>query len=270
MMKKIYPMIGRRRTMKFSVSILLILSGMLLLCQTQIKAQSPEELMKKANKSYQEQNYSTAIDGYNKILSQGYESGTLFFNLGNAYFKDGRLGSAIYNYERGLKLSPNNEDLAYNLKIANARTFDKITEVPKLFIVAWWEGLVTMFGVSGWSIIVVVAFWILLASIAVYFFSRKNSFQRIAFMCGSISLSVMIVLIALLFARLTRETSANYGILIESTYSVKVTPDLKSKDAFVIHEGIKFKVEDSVGEWIRIRLIDGKIGWVQKSAVGQI
>ncbi len=235
-----------------------------------IFAQSPEDLMKRANKSYQEQNYSAAISDYQKILSQGYESGALYFNLGNSFFKDGRIGLAIFNYEKGLKLEPNNEDLVYNLKIANARTFDKITEVPKLFIVAWWEGLVTLFGVSGWSLLVVIVFWILLGSIAFYFFSKKNRIQRIAFLTASGSLSILIILAVLLFARISRESSSNYGILLESTYTVKVTPDLKSNDAFVIHEGIKFKVEDSVGEWVRIRLIDGKIGWVQNKAIGQI
>lgn len=241
-----------------------------LLITKNVFAQSPDELMKRANKLYQEQNYSTAISDYQKILSQGYESGILYFNLGNAYFKDGRLGLAIFNYEKGLKLDPNNEDLVYNLKIANARTFDKITEVPKLFIVAWWEGLVTLFGVSGWSLFVVIVFWILLGSIAFYFFSKKNRIQRIAFVSASGSLSLLILFALLLFARTNRESSSNYGILLESTYTVKVTPDLKSNDAFVIHEGIKFKVEDNVGEWIRIRLIDGKIGWIQNKAVGQI
>lgn len=235
-----------------------------------LNAQTPDELMSKANKFYQEQNFAEAISGYEKILSQGFESGTLYYNVGNAYFKEGKIGKAILSFEKGLKLEPNDEDLQYNLKIANSRTIDKITEVPKLFFVSWWEGFVTALGISGWSILVVLTFWVLLASIAVYFFSRKSSWQRITFMSGSISLSVLILLVVILFARVNRETATDYGILTEMTYSAKVSPDEKSNDAFVIHEGVKFSLEDSVGEWVKIRLIDGKIGWIKKEAFGQI
>jgi len=237
---------------------------------TNLAAQSPEELMNQANKFYKEQNYSAAVLNYEKILGQGFESGTLYFNLGNAYFKEGIIGKSILSFEKGLKLEPNDEDLQYNLKIANSRTIDKITEVPKLFLFAWWDILVTTFGINGWSILVVFTFWILLSSIASYFFSSKITLQRITFISGSISLSLLLLFIFILFARVNRETATDYGILIESTYSVKVSPDEKGNDAFIIHEGVKFSLEDSVGEWVKIRLIDGKIGWIKKDAFGQI
>jgi tetratricopeptide (TPR) repeat protein len=233
-------------------------------------AQTPDELMKSANKFYQDGNYPAAIESYQKILSQGFESGALYFNLGNTYFRSGRLGHAIFNYEKGLKLEPNDEDLSYNLKIANARTFDKITELPKLFIVSWWEGLVTAFSVSGWTFIVVIVFWALVASLAFYFFSNKARLQRISFLSSSISLSILIIVVVILAARISREATTNYGILVEQTYSAKVSPDTRSNDAFVIHEGIKFAIDDQLNDWAKIRLIDGKVGWVQKNALGQI
>lgn len=237
---------------------------------TNLFAQTPEELMSKANKLFQEQNYSEAIANYEKIISQGFESGTLYYNLGNSYFKEGRIGKAIFSFEKGLKLEPNDEDLQYNLKIANSRTIDKITEVPKLFLVSWWEGLITSLGINGWSILVVLTFWFLLASITVYFFSRKSAWQRITFLSGSISLSILVLLIVILFARVNREVATDYGILTELSYSAKTSPDEKSNDAFVIHEGVKFSLHDSVGEWVKIRLLDGKIGWIQKNVFGQL
>ena len=242
----------------------------LLFISVNLSAQSPDELMKNANKFYQEGQFEQAVQIYQKILGQGFESGAIYYNLGNAYFKSGKLGYAIYCYEKGLKLEPNDEDLSYNLRIAQARTFDKITELPKLFIIAWWEGLVTALSTSAWSFIVILVFWILLISIAVYFFSRNSNFQRISFFSSSISFAVLIVAVVLLFARVNREAATNYGILLQQTYSVKVSPDVKGSDAFVIHEGIKFSIEDHVNDWVKIRLIDGKIGWIQKSVMGQI
>ncbi|PKL82971.1 MAG: hypothetical protein CVV24_07290 [Ignavibacteriae bacterium HGW-Ignavibacteriae-3] len=256
--------------LKYILSINLLILIVLFSGGRLVYAQSQDELMKGANKFYQEGNYHLALESYKRIIGQGYESGALFYNLGNAYFKTGQLGHAIYSYEKGLKLEPNDEDLAYNLKIANARTVDKITELPKLFIVSWWEGLVTSLNVTGWSLTVVIVFWILLLSIAVYFLSRRNNLQKFAFMSASIFLALFIFTAVLLFARVNREAVTNYGVLLAPTYTVKLSPDIKSNDAFVIHEGIKFAVEDYVNEWAKIRLIDGKVGWAQKNVFGQI
>lgn len=233
-------------------------------------AQSPDQLMLNGNKLYQERQYENAIQAYQKILSQGYESGPLYFNLGNAYFRTGKLGYAIYNYEKGLKLVPNDDDLIYNLRIANSRTVDKISELPKLFIVSWWEGIVTSLTITGWSILVIVFYLILISSVAVYLLIRKAALQRFAFISGSLSLAVLILVSVFLFARINREASTNYGILLSQSYSVKVSPDSKSSDAFVVHEGIKFTIEDYVSDWFKIRLVDGKVGWVERNSIGQI
>ncbi|MHB8930402.1 MAG: tetratricopeptide repeat protein [Melioribacteraceae bacterium] len=254
-----------------SVKIFVVsLTALAWLISNNLLAQSPDDLMKSANKFYQDGNYQLAVESYQKILGQGFESGALYYNLGNAYFKTGKLGYAIFSYEKGLKIDPNDEDLSYNLKIANSRTVDKITELPKLFLVSWWDGLVTSLNVSGWSFIVIIIFWILLASIAVYFFSRRAILQRISFLSSSTSLALLIIAAVLLVARVNREAATNYGILLEQTYPVKVSPDSKSNDAFVIHEGIKFAIEDHVNDWTKIRLIDGKVGWIQKNVFGQI
>ncbi len=233
-------------------------------------SQSPDQLMLDANNLYQEGQYENAIQSYQKILSQGYESGPLYFNLGNAYFRTGKLGYAIFNYEKGLKLDPNDDDLIYNLRIANSRTVDKISELPKLFIISWWEGIVTSLTITGWSVMVILFYLILIASIAVYLLVRKVQLQRFAFMSGSFSLAILILLSVMLFSRINREASTDYGILLSPSYSVKASPDSKSSDAFVIHEGIKFTIEDHVSDWDKIRLVDGKVGWIERNSIGQI
>lgn len=233
-------------------------------------AQSPDDLMNTANKFYQEQQYDHAIISYNKILTQGFESSSLYYNLGNSYFKTGNLGYAILNFEKGLKLSPGDEDLIYNLKIANARTVDKITQLPKIFIVQWWDLLVTSFTLTGWSIITIVIFWIFLAGIALFILSRRARVQRVSLMISSVSLALIIIVAVILISRYNHEAVTDFGILTVEVYSVKVAPDYKSNDLFVIHEGIKFTVDDRVNEWYKIRLADGKVGWIPENVFGKI
>jgi tetratricopeptide (TPR) repeat protein len=233
-------------------------------------AQTPEALMKSAEQSYQKNDFQNAVELYKKVVAQGFESGALYYNLGNSYFKTGQIGYAIYYYEKGLKLEPNDEDLEYNLRIANARTVDKISEVPKLFIIKWWDGLITLFSVASWSILLIMFFILLLTSLAFYFFSSSTAIQKVTYIAGSLSLSVLIFLAVIVFARVNREASTNYGILFAESYSAKVSPDQKANNAFVIHEGIKFAIEDQVNGWYKIKLADGKVGWIEKNSFGNI
>ncbi len=230
-----------------------------------IFAQNIETLMKTGNEAYQNNKYSEAIDNYQKIIKQGYISSELFYNLGNAYFKNNKLGKAILYYEKALKLSPLDEDAAYNLKIAKARTVDKIKEIPQLFIVRWWNILLSVFNTSGWQIIVLVFYFLLLASIGVYFLIKNINIQRIAFILGFFNLIAFAISVILLISSYTRETSNNYGILQKSVASVKISPDSQSNDAFVIHEGSKFLIEDKVNNWVKIKLADGKVGWLPEN-----
>jgi len=256
--------------MKLNFRILYIVLFFLSLSSKVSFGQTPEELMTLGNKYYQQGSFEQAIEEYHKIISQGFESSILYYNLGNSYFKVGRIGLAILYYERGLRNDPGNEDILYNLKIANSRTVDKITEVPKIFIVEWWELLVTTFSLTGWLVITIIIYLILLFGIGLYFLSKKLGFQRIGFIISSISLSVLIISIVISVSRYNHESSTNFGILLEQIYSVKTSPDIKGSDAFIIHEGIKFSIEDEVNNWVKIRLADGKVGWISKNVFRQI
>ncbi len=229
-------------------------------------AQNIETLMEKGNEAYQNNKYYEAIDNYEKIIKQGYIGSELFYNLGNAYFKVNKLGKAILYYEKALKLSPLDEDAAYNLKIAKARTVDKIKEIPQLFIVRWWNILLSTFTVNGWQIIVLVFYFLLLISIAAYFLVKNISIQKISFIFGFFNLFAFIFSVIILIASYSRETSYSYGILQKSAISVKISPDSQSNDAFVLHEGSKFLIEDKVNNWVKIKLADGKVGWLPENS----
>jgi len=225
-------------------------------------AQNIETLMQKGNEAYQNNKYSEAIENYEKIIKQGYIGSELFYNLGNAYFKVNKLGKAILYYEKALKLSPLDDDAAYNLKIAKTRTIDKIKEIPQLFIVRWWNILLSTFSVNGWQIVVLVFYLLLLISIGFYFLVKNISIQRIAFIFGFFNLIAFVISVIILITSYNRETGNNYGILQKSAVSVKISPDNQSNDAFVIHEGSKFLIEDKVNNWVKIKLADGKVGWL--------
>ena len=63
---------------------------------------------------------------------------------------------------------------------------------------------------------------------------------------------------------MNRELNVKKGIIVQNVVNVKLSPDSGSNDAFIVHEGLKVTVEDKVDNWIKVRLRDGKIGWVPK------
>ena len=227
-------------------------------------------IMQTANEYYKNNRYQLAIDEYNKLLLDGFEGTSLYYNLGNAHYRLGKVGFAILYYEKALKLSPTDEDVKHNLALAKLNLKDKVDTLPPFFIFNLWEGLLAAFSVSGWTIIVYIIFILVLIVFVVYFFSRSVTEQRISFFTG-IGLTVILLLtISLLIVKMNKEFNTKDGVIIETSVIVKSSPDYSSKDSFQIHEGLKVRIEDNVDDWVKIRLNDGKIGWIAQKSLGII
>lgn len=226
--------------------------------------------MSKANAYYKNSQYQEAINEYQSLVKDDYIGSSLFYNLGNAYYRVGKLGYAILYYEKALKLTPGDEDLLHNLQLAKLNLKDKIDSLPPFFIFNLWEGLLASFTVTGWTIIVYIFFILLLISTLAYFFSKTTSQQRASFFSGVAIFAMLVISISLLLVKMNKEFNVKYGVILESSVTVKSSPDYTAKDEFIIHEGLKVKLEDKVDDWIKIRLEDGKVGWIENKTTGEI
>ena len=90
-----------------------------------------DELWDRANTAYINGDYRGAAEIYGEILDRGLGSVKLYYNLANACFKEGQTGRAILFYRRALRLAPGNDDIRYNLSVAEARTKDTIERIPE-------------------------------------------------------------------------------------------------------------------------------------------
>ena len=70
--------------------------------------------------------------------------------------------------------------------------------------------------------------------------------------------------------KINRDETVKTGIIVEQVVTVKSSPEPNSTDAFVIHEGLKVNLEDKLDTWVKIRLADGKVGWIENNLVKQI
>jgi tetratricopeptide (TPR) repeat protein len=244
-----------------SIFVLLVLTG------TAVLAQDPVSVLAEGNRLYQDGEFAGARDAYELILSNGYESGTLYYNLGNAYFKLGNIPKAILNYERGARLLPDDEDLKFNLEMARLMTIDKVEPLPRLFVWDYWDGIKGWFSPDGilwtaWAAYVLVFSALSLVVISASYAMRKSALVAAA--ASGLAFLILLVIAVGRFSDLSREDMA---IVVSELVNVKNSPDVKSTDAFVLHGGSKVQVTDRVGEWIEIRLSDGKVGWMESGAV---
>lgn len=235
-----------------------------------INASQMFDTMKKGNTYYREAEYENAIEEYKKLVDEEYLGTSLFYNLGNSYYRVGKIGLAILYYEKALKLSPSDEDIKHNLNFARLSTVDRIQPLPTFFLFEWWESLLGSFTENGWAYIVFIFYLLVIFLAGSYFFARSIKQQKLVLFSGVAALVVLAISISLLVVKINREATVKSGVILEQFVTVKSSPDPKSTDAFVIHEGLKVNLEDYLDDWIKIRLADGKVGWIENNYVEQI
>lgn len=230
-------------------------------------AQSPEQLYTTANGFYKAGQFEQAATTYEKLLMQDYRTSEVYYNLGNCYYKLNKLGPCILNYERALKLAPDDEDISHNLKIAELKTIDKIQPVPQLGIITHWHQFTTSQSAKGWGIIALIFIWLSLISFAVYLFV---GFRLFTVSAGTILLLFSFAFLSLAFQQNHRVLNSNEAVLMVTNSYVKSAPDDNGNNVFLLHEGTKFRLLDKVGEWHKIKLADGKIGWLENNSFARI
>ena len=200
--------------------------------------QTAEQLWNKANTAYINGDFHAAADTYEELLSRGVSSMKLYYNLGNAYFKDDRIGKAILYYNRALRLAPGNDDIRYNLSVAEARTKDNIEDIPEFFFVTWMRDIRHMMGCTAWSLLSLALLACMLGLFLVYLLAQRISLRKAGF----------------------------YGTVVAvmtASTAVKSSPDKSSTDLFVLHEGTVVTITDRLDGWCEVVIADGKKGWVE-------
>ncbi len=238
------------------------------LIATSVFAQA--DLLQKANEHYTKEEYKQAIEVYNQILMTNMESPEVYFNLGNAYYKTNQFTLAILNYERAKLLDPNDEDIDFNLLVANQKVVDSIQELPGIFVVRWWNALVNSQSTDTWAIISIISFVICLVMVGFYFFARTSDAKRVSFWTGCTLLVLMLFTWSFAARQKSRMVNHSYAIVIQPTVTAKSSPSEKGTNLFVIHEGLKVKITDKIGYWVEIRLADGNKGWLLAESVERI
>lgn len=226
--------------------------------------------LEKANQHYTAGEYQEAAAAYEEILSGNQESAEIYYNLGNAYYKNGEITKAIINYERAKLLSPNDEDILFNLELANQHVVDAIDPLPRVFFVRWWDNLTDKYPADGWAKISIASFILMLLLAGFFLFSRSIGIRKVSFWTGVLILAISIFSFNFAARQKKRMTERNFAIITQPSVMVKSSPSESGTDLFLIHEGLKVGIKDSLGSWREIRLADGNQGWLPAGSMEKI
>lgn len=223
-----------------------------------------------ANIAYSKGDYNKAAKLYENILSNGLEASEVYFNLGNAYYKTNNIAFAILNYERALKLNPDNDDFNFNLKLANQKIEDKIEAAPQLFLTQWKNGLIDLMTEKGWSVLCIVLVILSLVLFAIYVTMQKKSLKQFGFFGGTtlILLSIITFFVAQHKFKLTKNNSD--AIITSPSITVTGSPNEKGTKLFILHEGTKVNITQEDIGWAEVKIANGNTGWIKKSELQKI
>lgn len=244
--------------------------AILLLAIGTVQAKTPQEFFEQGNIQYQEEKYNEAIETYLKVINQGYESVEVYFNLANAYYKTNFTAEAIYFYEKALALDPAKIDVKVNLEYANRSIIDNIKAVPKSTFDKFNDLFLAVFPYDTWAILAVSCSLIAGLIWMLFFFSTQPSVKKLHFTLATItSLSCLIGLV-ITAQQYKRKQNTTYAIVFANQVEVKNAPRESATENFVLHEGTKVSVIDVIGDWEKIKLTDGQVGWISSQAIKKL
>jgi tetratricopeptide (TPR) repeat protein len=230
------------------------------------------ETMLTGNQLYESGQYAQAGQAYQQLVHQGYADSVLFYNLGNAYFKQGDYGRAILNYRRAEDLAPRDPDIQANLALAQAQTVDQLEgSLKETGFFANVAGLMGSWFTLNEQALITLGLWVLFAFLLIGFgSSRRGSGLRegLGYALVVVSLLLAVGLVGLA-SRLHTEKARTEAVIVAQEVSVTSGPGSQQYvTEFALHSGTEVSLVETRENWVRLSAADGEVhGWVPASAV---
>ncbi|WP_103068948.1 tetratricopeptide repeat protein [Aquimarina sediminis] len=244
--------------------------GILIFLVTSLGFSQNEEAFQRGNSLYNQEKYQEAIDAYMSIIDEGKESASLYYNLANSHYKLSNIGPSIFYFEKALELAPNDEDVKNNLAYAQKATIDAIDVIPEGFISRTLKKLTNLFNFDGWAWFSVVCILTFVILFILYYTAHSSSKKRIFFVGSWVVLIFGIFGVLFAFKQYNFIEKNQFAIIFAQETTIKSEPNLRSEEVFELHEGTKVKVTETVNDWKKIKLADGKIGWIPASDLKEL
>jgi len=244
-----------------SLLLLTVLGGTLLGAPVQL-------WFEKANAFYEQKQYDSAAHYYTLITESGVRNGAVYYNLGNAWYRQNKLGLAVLNYEKALAIDPADPDIISNIKFANLNIVDRVPPPEQTFLDAVASRLHNAIGLRGqvWLLFGLLCALGLLFCAAL--FVSHNARLWIIYV-SSLLLLFTAAVGASTGVKIYREERVSWAVVLDPSIDARNEPR-GSMVLFTAHEGTKFRIRKKIDEWVLVSLPNGVSGWVEEKGLGRI
>jgi tetratricopeptide (TPR) repeat protein len=224
---------------------------------------------REANAAYEKADYAEAAALYRRAIDEGAASSRLYYNYANSLFRLKQLGMAILYYEKARKLAPDDEDIAFNLRFANAQTMDKnpVPEANALTKALWIVHSAYSINQGLWAAAVLFAGIFLAATLALFAGAALRGLLYTAIGFAVLGLAALVPSLAY---KVKQQESLEYGIVISPSLEMYSGPGDTYQVLTKVHEGTKFEIVEVHGEWASVKLLNGKGGYVRLADLGKV
>lgn len=234
---------------------------------TTLFANDISTLKTQADSAFAKEDYKSAVKLYDSISTQ-IAHPDIYYNLGCSYYRLDDIAHAILNFERAFILNPGNEDIRFNLDIAQSKTIDRITPKHEMFFFILFRNITNTFNQNQWASISIFLFVSSLLAFGLFSLSNKYSVRKYSFYSGILLLILVVFCNVCAHKQRTFIEEHTSAIIMATSITVKSTPSENGNELFVLHEGTKVEIEDNtMKEWCEIEIADGKKGWIPRSVM---
>lgn len=213
-----------------------------------------------ANKLYYEGKFADAAGAYDRLVQSGQRSASLYFNLGNAFFKSGQVGRAIAAYRQAQLLAPRDPDVRANLQFSRNQV-----QGPTLSSTAWqrWSGRLSL---NEWTLLAAGSLWFFLLLLALLQWRPQliRPLRNGALALGLATLLLCSCLGAIVY---DNQSKNQVAIVIAPEAVVRVGPLDTAPNAFTVHDGAELRVLDKREDWLQVTTGPQRNGWIQRQQV---
>ena len=222
-----------------------------------------ESIFSQANELYNKGSYIEAINNYKEIIKNDFHSAELYYNLGNAYYRLDSIASSVYYYEKALQLNPNDKEIIDNLELINKTLVDEIDPITIPLIESILNSISNIFYFETWGYISIFFSFLIVALFLSYYFANSSRVKRLTFVLLCISSIFMLVSLINGNKGYNNYINNEYAVIYSYETDLKTEPNYRSETLFMLHEGTKIQVLENYNNWIKIRLVNGQVGYIQ-------
>ncbi|XZF14102.1 tetratricopeptide repeat protein [Chitinophagaceae bacterium MMS25-I14] len=223
-------------------------------------------LWQKANNLYQQKQFDSAAQYYEQIAAQHPQEAKVYYNLGSAYYRANKIGLAVLNFERALRIDPNYKDAADNLLLTQNRIPGRIRGGQDIFFVRWWQHTTNPSNANAWAIVSVLIFLLLIGALLLRRF-RKPGWLMPQVLIATGAIWALILIIAIQSA--TNAVTHDSAVVMQND-----TPLMnaygQTKVQSLIPEGTTVKITATKAGWAEVQLPDSRTGWIQEAQLTKI